>query len=736
MKNEFNYPYQAEVQNLVLERFIPPYYDGGVNPWLSSFCNPGDFLFDPFGAHPLLALDAAQIGFNVYVNTPNPILQLALKVFASAPTQKDFNRALAAFSTIKRGDESLEQHLSSLFNSRCPQCGEIVPATAFIWIKDASLPARKIINCPKCRQSGEYDVDAYDIQVLDIVGSAKLHHSRALSSVSDPQNPLLPEIKSMLEIFPLRSLYTILNMTNRIKGNIQEEKNQLLLLALLLNFCDTCNALWDPENKRFRPKQLIVPSVYKEMNPWLLIPAWIESWSHYKTAIPVTTWPNVSNEPGGSICLLPFRLKESVSLMKNQPIKAVIGIIPRPSNAFWSLCAFWSGWLFGLPAVKNMAFAFNRKRYDWNWQADALAASFEWINQSINEQTPIFLNTPELNPGFVSSLFAAGHSAEWMPLYSALNIEEQNLYSVWRQKNAGFPQKSTVESQSALKNALLDAVKEINEPIPYLALHTLYCTNFSQTMIPEDESSFQRIKNGINQIFKTSPLFYRTRGNNKESESGYWWIKSNLDFNQRLTYSERVEAFTYHQIQQEGWLDENIFFQQAACLFSGLYSPSHELLKDCLQAYAIHEGNGIWKLAEMDHPEQRNLAIVEIQGKLSELGSKFQFIVTTKNKKVIWKKDALEVTFHLLNSGICSPFFPIASQPDGHLTVILFPGSKSKLIHHRLEIDPRYHTPCSLVKFRHILQVIEADPPDSEQFFSLLKDDEPAREDMRQMSLF
>ncbi len=736
MKNEFNYPYQAEVQNIVLERFLPPYYESGVNQWLTAICQPGDSLFDPFGSHPLLALDAAQKGYTVFVNSHNPILQLALQVFASAPTQKDFNRALAAFSTIKRGDEFLEQHLISLFNTKCPQCGEIVPATAFIWIKDAPLPARKIINCPKCHQIGEFDIDTYDIHVLEKIGSAKLHHSRALSSVSDPTNPLLAEIESMLDIFPTRSLYTLLNMTNRIKGNIPDEKNQLLLMGLLLNFCDTCNALWDPENKRFRPKQLTLPTVYKEINPWMLIPAWIEAWGQYKTPIPITTWPSISDQPGGSICLLPFRLKESISLMKTRPIKAVIGIIPRPSNAFWSLSAFWSGWLFGLPAVKSMSFAFNRKRYDWNWQADALAASFEWINQSIDIQTPILLNAPELTPGFVSSLFAAGHTADWIPLHAAMNAEQENLYCVWKQREINSPQKSIIESQNALKNSLLDEIKEINEPVPYLTLHGLYCYHFIRELPPEEEHSFQRIKNGINQIFKTSPLFYRTRGNNKEKESGYWWIKSITDFNQRLTYSERLEAFTYHQIQQQGWLDEKVYFQQAGSQFSGIYSPSIEEMKDCLQAYSIHEGEGIWKLAEMDDPDRRNKSIQEITEKLAGLGKILHFKDAVKKGSVTWKKEQTQITFNILPSGICSPFFPSEPSLTDNQTVIIFPASKSKLIHRRLEMDPRYNADCVLVKFRHILQVIEMNPPDLENFLFLLNDDAPTREDMRQMSLF
>jgi hypothetical protein len=738
MNGAFVYPYQPEIQNLVLDRFLPPYYEGGINTWLTSACLPGAAIWDPFGSHPLLPLDAAAKGFTVFVNSYNPILRLALQVFASSPTPKDFNRALAEFSTIKRGEETLEQHLRSLYHSKCPSCAEITPVTAFIWQKDAPQPSKKIITCTKCHQSGEFALEPYDLNVLQKIGNTKLHRSRALSSVADPQNPLYHEIEAMLDVFPLRSLYTVINMTNRINGGIADEKNQLLLLALLLNFCDYGNALWDPDNKRFRPKQLMIPSVYKEYNPWLFIDSWIAAWCRYPTKIPVTTWPEISEQPGGSICLLPFRLKESISLIKSKPIQAVIGIIPRPSNAFWSLSAFWSGWLYGLPAAKTMAFAFSRKRYDWQWHASALSASFEWINQSIQKESAILLNTPELSPGFVSALFAAGHTADWLPEQAALNTEEGNLYSLWRHKPSTFFQQPIFESQMKVKQALLESIKEINEPVPYLPLHTLYCYEFCEQLPSEDENSYQIIKNGINQIFKTSPLFYRTRGSDKEKQSGHWWIKSSTDFNQRLTLSERLEAFTYLIFQKEGWLEESTYYQQMGTMFAGVFSPSREMLQDCLLAYGNQDSQDIWRLSEMDIPQQRNKDINQIVDRLVKTGEAYQFSVEQTGHQVIWNRKTGQVRFSIINSGICSPFFP-DDEPTENCYFLIFPGSKSKLIHKRLEIDPRYQLAdirCTFVKFRHILRILDAKPYDADQFLVLLNQDKPSSEDNLQMSLF
>jgi hypothetical protein len=743
MVNEFPNPYHKAIHGIVLDRFLPPYYEGSISALLQNLLSPGKMLFDPFGSHPLFALEAARSGFTVLVSSHNPILNLALKVFAIAPEQADFNRALAAFSTIKRGDEFLEQHLNSLYLTQCPICKEATPASAYLWQKHASVPTKKIITCNKCHQSGEYEIDHSDIQTLEIIGGAKLHQARALSSVADPDDALWQEIEQWMEIFPLRSLYTIINMANRIKGSIHDETLQLLLNALLINFCDYGNTLWDPENVHFRPKQLNVPSFYKEYNPWYLIPEWVTAWKQIDQPIPITTWPDISNQEGGSICLMPYRLKDSVQLIKNLPIKAVIGLIPRPSNAFWTLSAFWTGWLFGKPAVKNMAFAFTRKRYDWKWHANVLSASFNWVNQAILPSTPRILAAPELTPGFVSALFSAGYTAGWEPIHSTLNAQEQNLYSIWKAKTVQQKTTNSIILHQSIQQEMLNAVEQVNEPVPYLSLHTLYGIQVAKMGVPspagQEDNAFQNLQDGINAMFKSATSFYRLKDTVKEKQSGYWWLTGKNSFDHRLTQSERMEAFTSSVLWREKKLHQELFLGLSGYHFQGIFTPSVSAWMDYLEAYATPIGAGLWQLAENDIPENRAATAADILEKLTSLGKEYEYTVQQKNQQIHWEKNNQRVSFTVISSGICSPFFPEDFSTGKKINAIIFPGSKSKLVSTRLLLDPRYQHAvenCHLIKYRHILRLLQPGTGDIRQFLQALDDDQPDVEDMRQMSLF
>ena len=79
----------------------------------------------------------------------------------------------------------------------------------------------------------------------------------------------------------------------------------------------------------------------------------------------------------GGICIYEGRLKDLAEEVKKEiPIKAVIGSVPRPNQAFWTLSALWAGWLWGHEAVEPYKLALRRRRYDWAWNATALNAAF------------------------------------------------------------------------------------------------------------------------------------------------------------------------------------------------------------------------------------------------------------------------------------------------------------------------------------------------------------------------
>jgi hypothetical protein len=250
------------------------------------------------------------------------------------------------------------------------------------------------------------------------------------------------------------------------------------------------------------------------------------------------------------------------------------------------------------------------------------------------------------------------------------------------------------------------------------------------------------IQNGIDRALNINPMFYRLNKNTKDKQSGYWWLRSQDGFEQQLTFSEQLELFTYTWYLREKRIPEHLFYQQAAAQFPGLFSPSEEELLDCLQAYGIKADDGHWQFADVDEPSQRERIIADIIDKLVHLGKEHQFKVKVTAQNVCWLKEQTQYSFHIINTGICSPFLPVqAHETDltGPSISIIFPGSKAKLVHHRLDIDPRYQmaaSNCHLIKFRHIIRILEDSQPNLEFFLQSLDEDKPGLQDIRQMSLF
>ena len=75
-------------------------------------------------------------------------------------------------------------------------------------------------------------------------------------------------------------------------------------------------------------------------------------WTETGSTVPCEAWPKKIPESGG-ILIYEGRLKDLAHVVKKEiPIAAVIGSVPRPNQAFWTLSALWAGWLWGKDAVE------------------------------------------------------------------------------------------------------------------------------------------------------------------------------------------------------------------------------------------------------------------------------------------------------------------------------------------------------------------------------------------------
>jgi len=180
----FTYIPPSAQPNYPLERFLPLWGHGALPDHLAARGEPGTWLVDPLGAHPGLALEAAQAGYRVLVASNNPIVTFMLETLASSPDADDFNVALADLSFQKIGAERLDVHLASLYQTECPQCRQNIPAEAFIWQRGSPAPYARLISCPHCGFQGEASITDADIALLEQFSNDALHRSRALERVS------------------------------------------------------------------------------------------------------------------------------------------------------------------------------------------------------------------------------------------------------------------------------------------------------------------------------------------------------------------------------------------------------------------------------------------------------------------------------------------------------------------------------------------------------------------------
>jgi hypothetical protein len=91
--------------------------------------------------------------------------------------------------------------------------------------------------------------------------------------------------------------------------------------------------------------------------------------------------------------------------------------LPRPNQAFWTLCALWTGWLWGREAAGPFKSVLRRRRYDWSWHTTALSATLSNLAPLIIPGIPLFGIIAETEPGFLTAVMTAaditGFNLQW-----------------------------------------------------------------------------------------------------------------------------------------------------------------------------------------------------------------------------------------------------------------------------------------------------------------------------------
>jgi hypothetical protein len=734
------------IPSLPLGRYLPPVPGQMTAGWLKKNLPVGAWILDPLGSTPQLALEAARAGYRALVASNNPILTYMLEILAQTPSKSDFLAALAELGAARRGDERLETHFRSLYQTECAACHQVIQPQAFLWRRGETQPYARVYRCSNCGDEGERPVTQADIQRLSLPGNPHLHQARALERVALPGDPLREEVQEIAQFFLPRSLYFLTNLINRIEGLSLPAYRRQLLVALALYVCDDANSLWPYPEGRSRPRQLVIPPVFRENNLWLALEAAQEGWDLAGSPVTVTRWPELPPEDGG-ICIFPGRLKALLPLPETIPLGAVVAVIPRPNQALWTLSAIWSGWLWGRDAVVPLRSALERQRYDWHWHANALYSVFSLLSQSIPKEIPFWGIMPEMVPGFLSAVFLAADTADLCLQGIALQ-REGDLAQIAFQGAAppAPPRTKSKKWEESIQKAVQQQLIQVAEPAQYLPLHAAGLSALAEgRLLTDRERNIQSekltlLQNSFGKVFKGPQIVRCERQPSANIETGWWWL-AKAGQESELALSDRVE------VELVKWLNRNpgrsfSEIEEALYLaFPSLQTPAEELIRICLDSYAVSSGSDppLWQIRPSELPSVRRADLDTIRRGLERLAKKLDY-VSEGEIPIAWKtnQQAEFLMFPLASAIIGRHVLKTQLLPPGRCIMVV-PGSRINLILYKMRHNPLLAEEVAggwrIMRFRQLRQMLEQPNLTPTLFESLVEGDPPRWEEATQLSM-
>lgn len=723
-----------------LERFLPPLPCGVISAWLQANTQPGDLIIDPLGSNPLLAIEAALGGRRVLFSRNNPILWLALEVLASAPENQDFQDAVNKLMLTRLGDQRLDEILESLYSTPCAECGLLIQPEGFIWEQGADKPSARIYRCPHCSDQGERPISAHDIENLRRIQAPGLHQARAFHRVMHSGDYEKESIMNALRCYLPRAIYVIMTMINRLDGMNLSKPSHRLLQAVLICVFDDGNSLWHWPPRSHRFLQLSLPARFLEKNLWLTINSCFSHWRVFETGVPVNYWPNLPDSEGG-ICLYQRRLAEKENLFVNEKPRAITTIFPRPNQAFWTLSALWSGWLWGRKAVVPMRSALGRRHYNWYWFAQAISASVGRITDHHESPAMAFGLLPQMTTNHYLGLLAGMRTSGMRLKGAAPRMGEELAQCEWSAAN-------TIDDDHELDyhKVITDFLRQRGEPsdfqtILFHCLTELVLNNGISTDISEiDDGLFRQMQEKVAAILEMDSLIKIY----KPSVPGAsrWWLVDDRDC--QIPVSERVEKFI-RQFLCNTQTFEFIEIEKAVCSqFHGSLTPEEELVRVCLESYAdkLTTDPHLFALLNSETVSARKKDLEEISKILVQQGETLGFKVKKNACCIQWIKNTNQVIqqYHLTITAEITETIMTQGVMNDARKIIVFPGSRSRLLEYRLRQDPRLSEALEnnwqFLKFRYLRWMITRENLNMNLWENLLGGDPPSWDPPKQLQFF
>ncbi len=725
-----NIPYisgKSPPPDLPLGRFTPPIPTGMVSAWAKQNLNDGDLILEPFGFNPLVPIELVKAGYPVLVAANNPIHAFLIRMLASAPQKEELVAALQDLAIEPKGDDRMEPYIRSLYQVNCADCGTQIEADAFLWKKEAERPYAVIVSCPNCGASGEQELDPSDLNSLDELPPVRLHQARALNRITGSDDPLREQVMNALNTYPVRPLIVLQTIINKLDNLEQTPRRKDLLIALILYAADQGNTLWAYPSPRERPRQIVIPSVYQEKNLWKAMEEAIEAWQVYSEPIPVMDWTGEKPDHPALI-LFEGRLKELDPMPAGGTFPGIIAVIPRPNQAFWTLSALWTGWIWGHTAVEPIRNVLARQRYDWNWHTNALRRVFEILHNLSNSNSKILGLVAEMEPMLLLATLLAVDTVGFRLSTYAQSIDDQIAQCQFALQSELVNTIQPAEMLEIARQKVIQYLTEKGEPAHFEQVHAAAITNLAHEnalaidVFLENENQFaSETERLLETLFEERGFLERVGGGTASLDTGIWWLADPENPEQPLI--DRLEQVVVRYLVQHGSATAEQVKQSAYEALPGIFTPTYDDLLNCLESYAelAEPGSHLWVLRDADLPAARKADIESMRQSLTTIGQTLAYTVKGDDP-LFWFETGLEepvYSFHILASAIVEKHIR-CDQSTAQIKILLIPGSRANLLAYKEERDPVLKAALDrayiIVKYR-LVRDLEANPLLSRDLF-------------------
>ncbi len=744
-----NVPYipgSAPPPELPLGRFLPPLPMGMVSKWCQENLDSGDWVLDPFGFNPMVPIEIVKAGHPVLVTVNNPIHAFLLYIFASAPQEQELIAALHDLAVASKGKDRMEPYIRSLYLVQCVDCRSEIEADGFLWQKGAAYPYASLIKCTHCGAEGEQQLSEQVLKNLTPIPPKHLHHARALNRVVDRNDPFRGQVENALNAYPARPLIVLQTMINKLETLEQTPRRRELLIALILSAADQGNTLWAYPSPRNRPRQIVIPSVYKERNLWKVLEDAIKTWQVIETPVSLSDWTGDFGQAAG-IFRFQGRIKELSPKPKGHFFSAVLTAFPRPNQAFWTLSALWTGWVWGPDSVAPIRQVLSRQRYDWNWHTNALKGVFESIQVLGQPLLKCWGLIAENEPMLLLATLLAADSKGFRLDKYAQSMDDQLAQCYWVGEGQPPAASNSEQVKDLARKKIIDYLRQNGEPAQYQQIHAAIITGLAsdrnlaaQHGLDNPHQPASSTQNWIVKIFQEKPLLTRFDSSAVSLETGQWWLTRPQDVAQPL--ADRVEETIRHHLVHVEITSSQVVKEIVYRTFPGIFTPDVALLYNCLDSYAdlVEADAHRWKLCDSEKPANRREDIHAIRNTLAQIAQRLDYQVTGDAPMLWFKKNSplASYSLYVVSSAVISK--QIYQNPhSAQIKLIILPGSRANLLAFKKQRNPllkeKLDQDFLVVKFR-LIRDLYANPLLSVELFKEQIRTDPPEYRSSQLALF